>query len=156
MIEKKNTGIATVAFLTNQVIVIHISRVFIHSHDCRVTALAISQILLLCCRYVTSAMDIRGHCHKYPWLVTFIACWGWLWSYLYNLIFTCTVSSSMCSRCKSVWVLLIIPACIFLVWSTFSSCLGRSFMSHERKDPPFHGSGWQWSKRIRKICFSFL
>lgn len=75
--KKKNTGIqticSTVAFLTNHVIVIHITSIFIHSHGCRVTALAISQILLLCSRYVTFLMD-RGHYNKYPWLVTFIVC----------------------------------------------------------------------------------
>lgn len=142
---------STVAFLTNQVfttILINISSIFIHSHGCRVTALVISQILLLCRRYVTSSMHIRGHCNKYPWLVTFIVCWRWLWWHLSSLIFTCAVSLSMYSHCESVWVLLIIAACVFLVWSTFPSCLERSFMWHERKDPGFHGSGWQWSKRI--------
>lgn len=121
-----------VAFQKNQVIVIHITSRFIHGHGSSATSLAISQILLLCRRYVTAPLNIRGHCHKYRRPVP-LAGSRRLWRELRNLFFTCGVSLSVRSRCESVWVWLIIPACIFSVWSTFRSCLETSFVSHERK-----------------------
>lgn len=94
---------AQVAFQTNRVIVIHVTSRFIHGHGSRATALAISQILLRCHKYVTSPVNIRDHSIKYRRLLPF-AGWLRLWRYLCNLFFTCGVSLSVHSRWESVWV----------------------------------------------------
>lgn len=98
-------------------------------------------------------MDIRGHYNKYPWLVTFIVCWRWLWWYLYNLIFTCAIIkhvftlqeclSAVNYSCLCIFGLIYFP---FLPWKILH-------VTWKERSPPFMGLGDNDQKELGKYAF---